>query len=122
MGVNSLPKTVTRQRRYCDFNPGPSAPKSSTLSTRATRSRDVLSLIYYVLNADSGRYADTLASYWHCKYLVVQESFVSVFEHAAYERACNECIQSRRAVFHCRRLVTALYLQYQYEYQYQYWY
>jgi len=34
MGVNSLPKTVTRQRRGCDFNPGPSAPESSTLTTR----------------------------------------------------------------------------------------
>jgi len=34
MGVNSLPKTVTRQRRDCDFNPGPSAPVSSTLITR----------------------------------------------------------------------------------------
>ena len=31
MGVNSLPKTVTRQRRGCDFNPDPSAPESSTL-------------------------------------------------------------------------------------------
>jgi len=34
MGVSSLPKTVTRQRRGCDLNPGPSAPESSTLSTR----------------------------------------------------------------------------------------
>ena len=34
MGVNSLPKTVTRQRRDCDFNPGPTAPESSTLTTR----------------------------------------------------------------------------------------
>ena len=34
MGVNSLPKTVTRQRRYCDLNPGISAPESSTLTTR----------------------------------------------------------------------------------------
>jgi len=34
MGVNSLPKTVTRQHRDCDFNPGPSAPESSTLNTR----------------------------------------------------------------------------------------
>jgi len=32
--VNSLPKTVTRQRRGCDLNPGPSAPESSTLTTR----------------------------------------------------------------------------------------
>jgi len=34
MGVNSLPKTVTRQRRNCDLNPGPTAPESSTLTTR----------------------------------------------------------------------------------------
>jgi len=34
MGVNSLPRTVTRQRRGCDLNPGPSAPESSTLTTR----------------------------------------------------------------------------------------
>ena len=34
MGVNSLPKTVTRQRRGSDLNPGPSAPESSTLATR----------------------------------------------------------------------------------------
>ena len=34
MGVNGLPKTVTRQRRGCDLNLGPSAPESSTLTTR----------------------------------------------------------------------------------------
>jgi len=34
MGVNSLPKTVTRQRRDYDLNPGPYAPESSTLTTR----------------------------------------------------------------------------------------
>jgi len=35
MGVNSLPKTVTRQRRGCDLNPSPSAPSEcSTLTTR----------------------------------------------------------------------------------------
>jgi len=34
MGVNSLPKTVSQQRRGCDLNPGPSVPESSTLSTR----------------------------------------------------------------------------------------
>jgi len=33
MGVNSLPKTVTEQRRGCDLNPCPSAPESSTLTT-----------------------------------------------------------------------------------------
>ena len=34
MGVNSLPKTVTRQCHGCDLNAGPSAPESSTLPTR----------------------------------------------------------------------------------------
>jgi len=34
MGVNSLPKTVTRQCRSCDLNPGPSALEYSTLTTR----------------------------------------------------------------------------------------
>ena len=29
--MNSLPKTVTRQCRDCDLNPGPYAPESSTL-------------------------------------------------------------------------------------------
>ena len=32
--MNSLPKTVTRHRHDCDLNPGPSAPESSTLTTR----------------------------------------------------------------------------------------
>ena len=34
MSVNSLPKTVNRRRRDCELNPGPSAPESSTLTTR----------------------------------------------------------------------------------------
>ena len=34
MGVNSLPKTVIRQRRGCDLNTGPSAPASRMLTTR----------------------------------------------------------------------------------------
>ena len=37
MGVNSLRKTVNRQRRGCDLNPGPSAPESSTLTSVTTR-------------------------------------------------------------------------------------
>ena len=32
--MNSLPKTVTGQRRYYDLNPGSTAPESSTLTTR----------------------------------------------------------------------------------------
>ena len=34
MGVNSLPKTVSRWCHECDLNPGPSVPESSTLATR----------------------------------------------------------------------------------------
>jgi len=37
MGVNCLLKTVTRQRRGCSLNPGPSVPESSTLATRLPR-------------------------------------------------------------------------------------
>ena len=40
--MNSLPKTVTRQRRGCDLNPGPSAPESSTLTTRLPEKRKKL--------------------------------------------------------------------------------
>ena len=32
--MNSLPKTVTLQRRGCNLNSGPSAPESSMLTTR----------------------------------------------------------------------------------------
>jgi len=42
--VNSLPKTVTRQRRDCDVNPGPSAPESSTLTTRLPSHPDYIQL------------------------------------------------------------------------------
>jgi len=34
MGVNSLPKTVTRQRRDSDLNPGSSVPESNMLTTQ----------------------------------------------------------------------------------------
>jgi len=49
MGVNSLHKTVTRQRRGCDLNPGPSAPVSSTLTTRLP---SVLVSESYILQED----------------------------------------------------------------------
>jgi len=42
MGVNCLPETVTRQRRGCNLNPGPSAPESSMLNTRLL-SHEILS-------------------------------------------------------------------------------
>jgi len=47
--VSSLPKTVTRQRRGCDLNPGPSAPESSTLTTRLP-SHSTLTLMTWAVN------------------------------------------------------------------------
>jgi len=48
MGVNSLPDTVTRQRRDCDLNPGPSVLESSTLTTRLP------SHLAYVVESENG--------------------------------------------------------------------
>ena len=49
MGVNSLSETVTRQRRDCDLNPGPSAPESSTLTTRLpSHPRSVTDIILFM--------------------------------------------------------------------------
>jgi len=44
MGVNSLPKTITLQHRGCDLNPGPSAPASSTLTTRLLNNQEDLKI------------------------------------------------------------------------------
>ena len=44
MGVNSLPKTVARQRR--DLNPGPTEPESSTLTTRLLSSSIPLCFVF----------------------------------------------------------------------------
>ena len=58
MGVNSLPKTVTRQHHDCDLNPGPSAPESSTLTTRlpshpSTVWAEAVKLIAYLFTRQS---------------------------------------------------------------------
>jgi len=45
MGVNSLPRTVTRRRRGCDLNLGPTAPESSTPTTRLPLTRQVVSTV-----------------------------------------------------------------------------
>ena len=65
MGVCSLPKTVTRQRRGCDLNPGPSAPESSMLTTRLlshamgdkTTWRFLVRLLQYEHNNNNNRVA-----------------------------------------------------------------
>ena len=51
MGVNSLLKTVTRQRRSCDLNPGPSAPES----TRPP-SHPIIDIKYILLLASVARW------------------------------------------------------------------
>ena len=48
MGVNSLPNTVTRQRRGCDLNRGPFAPESSTLTTRLPSHRSALTIFLLI--------------------------------------------------------------------------
>ena len=56
MGVNSLPKTVTRQRRGCDWNPGPTAPESSALTTRLPSHRYNRRLALLTLTLTRWRY------------------------------------------------------------------
>jgi len=66
MGVNSLPKTVTGQRRDCDLNPGPSAPESSMLITWLP-SHPVYGTIQYVIMLKTGRCTSTAAERFYAK-------------------------------------------------------
>ena len=47
--MNSLPKTVSRQRRDCALNPGPSAPESSKLTTRLPSHRAMSITVRYIV-------------------------------------------------------------------------
>jgi len=49
MDVNSLPKTVTRQRRGCDLSPGPSAPESSTLTSHSATDQPIRDYLLVVI-------------------------------------------------------------------------
>jgi len=67
MGVNSLPKTVTRQHCGCDLDPGRSAPESSTLTTRLPSHPRVpdyplIQVLYFTLclNGKNWSYLDTM--------------------------------------------------------------
>ena len=62
--MNSLPKTVTRQRRDCDLNLGPSAPESSTLTTRLLSHLN--DGVYYLLCR------------WHCQHSMRNRVYVTV--------------------------------------------
>ena len=78
--MNSLPMTVTRQRRGCDLNPGPSAAESSTLITRllgyrATRARSTFVIVslmvlsVYFFSAGVCIYSCLSVFYCICLYL-----------------------------------------------------
>jgi len=67
MGVNSLPKTVTRQRRYCDLNPGPSAPESITLTTRLpSRPQHIVGLMLFLKRTRKSRSVTACAGLVSC--------------------------------------------------------
>ena len=53
--MSSLPKTVTRQRRGCDLNPGPTVPESSTLTTWLP-SHPVIINEYYLFTVQSEKF------------------------------------------------------------------
>jgi len=69
MGVNSLPKTVIRQRLGCDSNPGPSAPESSTLTTRLP-SHPLVDNNVNIVIVERGR-LNLKTFYQHCMLVVV---------------------------------------------------
>ena len=56
VGVNSLPKTVTRRRHSCDLNPGPEFNTLTTLGYRANQpnARMGILLVQCKLDAISG--------------------------------------------------------------------
>ena len=58
MGVNSLPKTVIRQRRDCGLNPGPGAPEPSTLTTRLYK------YFYLLIYVDDRLVVDVFVAVW----------------------------------------------------------
>ena len=57
--MNSLPKTVTRQRRGCDLNPEPSVPESSTLTTRLPNHCQIVGRTKDT-DTDRRKYADSI--------------------------------------------------------------
>ena len=95
MGVNSLRKTVTRQRRGCNLNPGPetSAPEFSTLTTRlpshsllyvAVSSRDVESAAVWTPAGKSS----TTAALWRTRH-AARSVFASSIRQRCFSRKIN---------------------------------
>ena len=63
MVVNSLPNSVTRQRRGYDLNPGPAAPESSTLTTRLSSHPTRQHVDFYWLGDRTHFYVPFVASW-----------------------------------------------------------
>ena len=75
MGVNSLPKTVTRQRHGCYLNPGPTALESSTLTTQLP-CHPIGSTGLYILQCRPVLHCTAIAAHasalsQHCCYAVI---------------------------------------------------
>jgi len=88
MGVNSLLKTVTRQRRDCNLNPGPSAPESSTLTIQLTVTHGYLPMCVLPLPPIDTHFLS------HCRGLEAQLALVS--------RALHRCYNQRLTLTHPR--------------------
>jgi len=83
--VSSLPKTVTRQRRDCDLNPGPSALESSTLTTRlpshprSSLYRPLSAFKTYAITFFETLFATTIRKLWvSCIYFACADSLNNV--------------------------------------------
>jgi len=84
MGVNSLPKTVTRQRRGCDLNPGPSAPKSSTDSALGYRANPIIIAVHIIAQFNLPRTDEIYKDLVNCiPGSAIQPTLLTVFLFAA---------------------------------------
>ena len=83
--VNRLPKTVTRRRRGCDLNPGPTVPESSTLKAKF----HYTSLIYCTLFTDH-------------QTVVIHSSRDVFFQFSTLSRACGSCVVHREPAIETR--------------------
>ena len=104
--MNCLPKTVTRQRHGCDLNPGPSAPESSTLTTRLPSHRvrtDVVAVATgcwmtraVLMDGDSGPLSTAPPVSRRKNRYVTSVAAISTL-HSATRREINERSLPRRA-------------------------
>ena len=83
--MNRLLKTVTRRRRGCDLNPGPTVPESSTLKAKF----HYTSLIYCTLFTDH-------------QTVVIHSSRDVFFQFSTLSRACGSCVVHREPAIETR--------------------